>query len=221
MFGDLLLSHLAAGILLVANPVPVTCPNEPIDVELVQVLNKLERDSSLNAVDIGAPSSWGIDVLVPHLATKTEFTIQPTFQIVPTQGDNCVYVEKLLIVYKVKPTLALSSVYPEGSCEAQQVQIHAQKHVDVLEQFFEQAKPVVERSVPKLLQGAKSMPMGKKQRDEVEAILKKKIEDEFYNYANYMDTQHENIQEQMLDSDAEMVKTHSICPMWAERLKKK
>ncbi len=209
MLHDLFLVPLTSLLLVSATPAEV-CKSTP-QFEVYPVFPRIGEDNSLRSADVFSEDAWGI-LKLEHLDLETKLSFQAEYQGYMDKNVLCQRIAKATVVFRVDATLQMKNPYPPNSCEAKQIRLHAQKHIQTAQDFQKQTVGVVESFLTKAFHDNGAIKVVDGNNEVALRELQKRLTVQLFSYSKFLNHEFDKLQDQIVDSPEEMKKIFAACP---------
>lgn len=185
---------------------------KPTKIKRTQSSNDLTQLHGANKAGVQVMGLGGGDVGVE---------IKATFKILGQDGQNCVSITDVKLLFFARPEINIANNFQRGSCEYSEVLLHEQKHVNTLRQFHREYTPRLNKELKRILasipnsQSAESSEISKTQ-----SWLLNNIKNATNQYLQEIFPELQNRQN-AIDTMQEYQRVASKCKKWEEKLNSK
>ena len=196
-----------------------SCQSQRPSTTLHEDVSQVEYIRTSSAKDLTSARQEGLHTVLGLAGGPIGTRFEAKFSVMEV-GHHiyCLNVMRIDAVFFAKPQIHIASNFARGSCEYNEVLIHEQQHVNILQQFFNEYSNYyggVLRDVGHDL--PKFNPVKLQNIEEQKRLIIKQIEQELY---AYMDEITEILAERQaeIDTPEEYARVASRCSRWQEKI---
>lgn len=147
------------------------------------------------------------------------FKTESRFEISQQEGQACLRLKHVSVVFYAKPVIHIASNFNRSSCEYNAVMAHEKKHISTLLKFVREYKPKVHYEVARILESTQTAfgPLSASQVEAAQQQIQSELGAKIHAYsAHIMPVLKQRQQE--IDSPQEYARVAAQCSKWEQKL---